>query len=123
PGITTHLVVIADDAVDLAHVRKHFCLRLRRTAGDDDARVRPFTLQPADRLARLRHCLIGDCAAVDDDSFVEPGRVCLARDRLGFERVETAAEGDDLDAHDAAANRAGSNSPSYSKSAVPVIST
>ena len=56
---------------------------------------------------------------------VSPARSRLARNHFGFERVETAAEGDDVDAHGQAtlANSAGSNRPSYSKSAVPVIST
>src|SRR5581483_8284502 len=37
--------------------------------------------------------------AVDDDGVGEPSAGCLARNRLGFEGVEAAAEGDDLDAH------------------------
>ena len=37
PGLAAHLVVIADDAIDLGHFGKHFRLRLRRAAGDDDA--------------------------------------------------------------------------------------
>jgi hypothetical protein len=55
----------------------------------------------------------------------ESGALGLARDHLGFERVETATESDDLDTHDYAteANSAGSNLPSYSNEAVPVIST
>ena len=99
PGVAAHLVVIADDAVDLGHIGEHRALRLRRAAGDDDARIRPFALQPADLLPRLRHRLVGDGAAVDDDGLLEPGIFRLARDHLGFERVEAAAEGDDLDAH------------------------
>ncbi len=52
-----------------------------------------------------------------------PALLGLARDHLGFERVEAAAEGDDLDAHATDANSEGSNLPSYSNDAVPVIST
>ena len=38
PGVTAHLVVIADDAIDLGHLGEHRRLGLRRAAGDDDAR-------------------------------------------------------------------------------------
>ena len=99
PGFAAHLVVIADDAIDLGHFGKHFRLRLRRAAGDDDAQVRPFALQPPDRLPRLRHRLVGDRAAIDDDGIGKPGALRLAGDHFGFERVETAAEGEDVDAH------------------------
>src|SRR4030081_1466285 len=97
----------------------------RRAPGDDDPRRRPFALEPADRLPRLRHGFIGDRAAVDDDGIGEPGVVSLTQNHFGFKGVEAAAEGDDFDAHGQAtdANSAGSNRPSYSKSAVPVIST
>src|SRR3954467_6328595 len=84
-----------------------------------------LALEPADRLPRLRHGLVGDRAAVDDDGVVETGALRLARNHFGFEGVEAATEGDDFDRHGQAteANRAGSNRPSYSNSAVPVIST
>ena len=39
PGIAAHLVVIADHAIDLGHVREHAGLRLRRATGDDDPRA------------------------------------------------------------------------------------
>src|SRR3984893_18235368 len=125
PGLAPHLVVIADDAIDFFHASKHFRLSLRRAAGDDDPRRRPLALQPADRLPRLRHGFVGDRAAVDDDGIGEPGVVSLTRDHFGFKGVEAAAEGDEFDAHGQAtdANSAGSNRPSYSKAAVPVIST
>ena len=126
PGLTPHLVVIADDAIDLGHLGKHFRLRLRGAAGDDDAKLRPLALQPPDRLPRLRHGLVGDRAAVDDDGVGKSGALRLAGDHFGFERVETATESEDVDAHYSQAtlaNSAGSNRPSYSKSAVPVIST
>ena len=99
PGRAAHLVVIADDAVDLGHVGKHFRLRLRRAAGDDDARLGPLALEAADRLPRLRHRLVGDGAAVDDDGVGKARAFRLAPDHLGFERVEAAAKGDDLDRH------------------------
>src|SRR6478735_2956856 len=126
PGLAPHLLVIADDAVDFRHIRKHPGLRLRRAAGDDNARIGPLALQPPDRLPRLRHRLVGDGAAVDDDGVGKSGEFRLAGDHLGFEGVETAAEGEDVDAHFSQAtlaNSAGSKRPSYSKSAVPVIST
>ena len=87
---------------------------------------RPFALQPPDRLPRLRYRLVGDRAAIDDDGIGKSGALRLAGDHFGFERVEAAAEGEDVDAHCSQAtlaNSAGSKRPSYSKSAVPVIST
>src|SRR6202011_3020620 len=70
-----------------------------------------------------RHGFIGDRAAVDDDGLLKARARGLARDPLGFERMEATAEGDDLDAHATDENRDGSNFPSYSNDAVPVIST
>ena len=100
PGFAAHLVVIADDPIDLGHISEHPGLRLRRAAGDDNARIRPLALQPADRLPRLRHGLVGDRAAIDDDGVGEPRALRLAGDHLGFEGIEAAAEGDDVNAHD-----------------------
>src|SRR5262249_21322257 len=124
PGLAADLVVVADHTIDLTHVGKHPGLRLCRAAGDDDTRIRPLALQLADRLARLRHRLVGDGATVDDDGLREPGTFRLSPDDGGFEGVEPAAEGDDLDAHDLSPSKsAGSKRPSYSNAAVPVIST
>src|SRR5581483_3223306 len=123
PRGAPHLVVIADDAVDLGHLGEHRSLRLCRTAGHDDARIGPLAFQAPDRLPRLPHRLVGDRATVDDDGLLETCRCRLPRDHLGFERVEAAAEGDDLDAHATDAKNEGSNFPSYSNDAVPVIST
>ena len=44
PGRALHLVVIADDAIDFGHGRKHLGLDLRSAAGNDDARSRPLAL-------------------------------------------------------------------------------
>ncbi len=134
PGLAPHLLVIADDAIDLGHLGEHPALRLRRAAGDHDARRGPLAFQLADRLPGLRHRLVGDGAAIDDDGIGKARLLGLAADHLGFEGVEATAKGDDIDAHirpqtdftpDQAtlANSAGSKRPSYSKSAVPVIST
>ena len=124
PSISAHLVVVADDAIDFSHLGEHRALRLRGAAGDDDARLRALTFQLADRLPRLRHRLVGDGAAVDDDGVGESRAFRLTADHLGLEGVEAAAEGDDVDGHQPArANSAGSKLPSNSKVAVPVIST
>ena len=53
------------------------------------------------RLARLPHGLGRHRAGVDDDGVVEPGRRRGVADHLGLVGVEPAAEGDDLDAHQA----------------------
>ena len=78
---------------------EHPGLRLRGAAGDDDPGRGPLALQPADRLPRLRHGFIGHRAAIDDDGVGQPGALGLPRNHLGFEGVEAAAKGDDLDAH------------------------
>ncbi len=98
PRLAAHLIVIADDAIDLGHFSEHLGLGLRRAAGDDDPRAGPRALDPADRLPRLGDGLVGDRAAVDDDGVGKAGALRLAGDHLGFERVEPAAEGHDLDA-------------------------
>src|SRR6185437_10280801 len=107
----------------LRHIGEHLRLGLRRAAGDDDAQRGPFALEPADRLPRLRDRLIGDRAAVDDDGVIESGALGLCAQNLGLEGVEAAAKGDDVNAHATDANNAGSNWPSYSKAAGPVIRT
>src|SRR3981189_90814 len=71
----------------------------RREAGTHDPRLRPLALQPPDRLPRLRHGFVGHGTAVDDDCISEPRALRLAPDHFGFEGVEAAAEGDDVDAH------------------------
>ena len=55
-----------------------------------------------------------------------PAALALRAHDFGFMRVQPAAEGDDLDAHHALADRANSaglKTPSYSNSTGPVIST
>ena len=99
PSLAPHLVVIADDAVDLGHVGEHLRLRLCRAAGDDDARSGTLALEPADRLPRLRHRLVGDGTAVDDDGVGETRGLRFAPDHFGLERIQPTAEGDDLDRH------------------------
>ena len=99
PCFAAHLVIIAEDAIDLDHPCEHLRLGLRRAAGHDDPRLRPLAFQPADRLPRLRHSFAGDRAAIDDDCFRQSGAFGLAGDHFGFEGVEAATEGDDFDAH------------------------
>ena len=63
---------------------------------------RLLALQPADRLPRLPHGFRRHRAGVDDDRVVETGARRLRADHFRLVGVEPAAEGDDLDAHDAA---------------------
>src|SRR5690606_19519935 len=124
PRFAPHLLIVADHAIDLGHLREHRRLDLRGASGDDDARIGPRALQATDRLPRLRHRLIGHGATVDDDDILKAGRFRIATDDLGFEGIEPAAESDDVDRHQATdANSAGSKAPSYSNMAGPVIST
>src|SRR4029078_13572098 len=95
----SRLGVLAARAVCLCVLCTHFRLGLRSAAGDDDARVGPLALQPPDRLPRLRDGLGGDRAAVDDDGIGKARVLRLAPDHLGFKSVETAAKGENVDAH------------------------
>ena len=65
--------MIAEDEIDLGHVRECVGLGLRGAAGDDDARVGVFAARAADRLPRLAHGFGGDGAGVDEDRVGEPG--------------------------------------------------
>src|SRR4051812_11266761 len=122
PG--AHLLFVAENKRDLGHLCEGFRLGLCRAAGDDDRRVRALACEPADRLARLAHRLGGHRAAIDDDCVFDAGRRGVAADHLGLVGVQSAAEGDDLGAHQAtAANSAGSKRPSNSKATGRVIST
>ena len=70
PSIASEFLVIADDARDLRHIRKHRWVCLRRAAGHDDASIRVRAGLGADCLTRLPHGLGGDRAGVDDDNVV-----------------------------------------------------
>ena len=90
--------------------------------------MRPLARRLADRLARLALGLRRHRAGVDDDHIREAGFGCKPLDRLRFIGVETAAEGEDVDAHDASAGSAtakseGAKTPSCSNSTGPVMST
>ncbi len=92
----THLLVIADDVVDLVHRGERVRIGLRGAAGYDDARVGVFPAGLAHGLARLTYGLGGYRAAIDDDGVFQPCRPRMLRHRLAFVGVETAAEIDDL---------------------------
>ena len=51
----------------------------------------------ADRLARLAHGFGGDGAGVDEDGVAEAGFARRGAHDLGFQRIQPAAEGDDVD--------------------------
>ena len=118
-------VAVADDARHAFHGGKFRRRDGRGAAGDDDARVGAFAMQAADGLARLARRLRRDGAGVDDDKIFFPGAARLARERLRFDDVEPAAEGDRLDrgaAHVANPSKmAGSSVVSNSNSTGPVI--
>ena len=124
PGARIEFLLVAEHAIDLGHRREQLRLDLRRAAGDDDARVRPFALEAADALPRLAHGFRRHRAGVHHHRVVEAGRAARA-DHFRLGDVEPAAEGDDVDAHatPALANSAGSNVPANSNSTGPVIST
>jgi hypothetical protein len=92
PCLGPHLLGIADDEVDLRHVAEGPGLCLRRTAGDDECRVRVRAAELADFLPRLAHGLSGHGAGVDDHGVLDPGGVGQFPHRLGLVGVEAAAE-------------------------------
>ena len=78
-------------------VAKGLRRELRGAAGDDDAGAGPPPAGAADRLARLPLGFRCHGAGVDDHRVGEAGGCGRSPHHLGFERVETAAEGHDLD--------------------------
>ena len=74
PGARIELLRVAEHAGDFGHRREQLRLDLRRAAGDDDARVRPFALEAADALPRLAHGFRRHRAGVDHHRIVEAGR-------------------------------------------------
>ena len=79
---------------------------LRRAAGDDDLAARIVAPRLADRLLGLPHGLGRHRAGVDDQRVGQPGLLGLGLHHFGFVGVEAAAEGERLDAHQAASQLA-----------------
>ena len=75
----SHLLRIADDAIDLGHGGETLGLDLGGAARDDQARFGALAPQLADGLGGLSHRLGGDGAGVDDHRVLEPGRRRVAR--------------------------------------------
>src|SRR6202035_4612143 len=111
---------VAEHAIDLGHVAEARGLDLCGATGDHDAGARPLAPKAADGLAGLAAGFAGDRAGIDHDGVGKAGRLRMRPDDLGLVGVETAAEGDEVDAHvrmlqaaPAAANSAGSKVPAY----------
>src|SRR6185312_17144182 len=119
------LILVAEHAVDLGHGGELRAVLLRGAAGDDNASIRLLALEPADRLPRLAHRFAGHRAGVDEHRIGNARGCGRAPHRFRFHDVETAAEGDDIDAHGAGAfsNNCGLNVPLNSNATGPVIST
>ena len=90
------LFAIAEDVVDFAHLGIGVRRNLRAAAGDHDPGIRALAPGPPDRLARLTLGFGGHGAGVNDDDVIQSGLGCLASDDLGFETVQTTAEGNDV---------------------------
>src|ERR1700682_5465494 len=126
PGRGAEFFGVAKHLIGLGHGGESLRLGLRRAAGNDDFGEWPLAGQRADWLARLAYRFGGDGAGVDHHGIVEPRALGFAADHFRLGCVEPAAEGDDLDAHDAAsaaANKAASKWPLCSNSIGPVIRT
>src|SRR5579884_2204591 len=124
PQPSVELLFVAGDAVYFRHCGERFRRGLCRTAGHDNARMRPLAADAADALLGLPHRFGGDGASVHDDTLADARVRPAPPDHLRFVRVQAAAEGDDVDAHGTAVfPKAGSKVPANSNSTGPVIST
>ena len=132
--VALQLLLVAEHEVDLVHGREARRVGLRGAAGDDDPRARILAARLADRLLGLAHGLGRHGAGVEDHRAVlqlaQARRRRLAAHDFRLVGVEPAAEGDDVDAHQAAlsvsraqAPVAGSKLPENSHSAGPVMMT
>ena len=123
PCRRARLFLIADDAVDFRHGRKHVRINLRSATRHYDARLRMFALQATNGLAGLSHRLARNGACIDDGKLTMACRFSRLFHRFGFRDVESAAKGQKIDAHQAVSKIAGSNWPACSSSTGPAIKT
>src|SRR6185312_4403240 len=126
PVAGVELFLVADDAIHFRHGGESRGFRLCGTAGDDDARGRPLTLDVTDALARLAHRFRRHRTGVHHNRVAQTSGARLAPDHFRLVGIQAAAECDDIDAHTAPAsvrNNAELKRPSYSNCTGPVIST
>src|SRR5262245_18518541 len=125
PNFGVELVLIADDAINFRHRGKSIYLCLSRTADDDDTRVRLLAFEAADGLLGLANRLCGHRTGVHDDGIMDSSGGRLAPNDFWFDSIQAAAEGNDIDSHDALAlaNSAGLRRPLNSSCTGPVIRT
>ena len=125
PAFDVEFFLVADNALDLRHSRKSLCFGLRSTTSNDDTCMRLFALETAYGLPGLTNRFRGHRARVDHNGIINAGSGCCASNDFQLVGVQPAAEGDDVDAHDAPAftKSAGSKRPLNSNSTGPVIST
>ena len=126
PDARAELLLVADDAVDLGHGGKTRGFRLRGATGHHDARMRAVRGGCGRMLWRAWRTASAVTAQVfTTTASSRPAAARLAADDFRLERVQPAAEGDDIDAHGAGAlsNSAASKRPLNSNSTGPVIST
>src|SRR5262245_61189313 len=125
PAFGVELFFVADDAVDFRHRRENLCFGLRSTASDNDTGIRSLALETAYGLPGLTHRFRGHRAGIHHNRAVNAGSGCGPSNDFRLVGVQSAAEGDDVDAHDAPAfaKSVGSKRPLNSNSTGPVIST
>src|SRR6185436_15280003 len=118
-GLGRQLFPVAQHGIDFRHGGVSAGLDLRRAAGDDHPPRRIFTLEFADRLARLAHRFLCHRAGVDNQGVAQLRFLRARAYRLALIGVEAAAKGDDFDAH----SRSNSRRPRNGMAVGPVIST
>ena len=89
--LAAHLLGVADDVVDLRHVREALGFDLRCAARDDDASFRLVAAKFSYRLCGLAHGLTGHSTGIDDDRVLNPGGLRVTPHDLELKRVEPAA--------------------------------
>src|SRR5580704_9261059 len=132
PARETGFVRIAEHPGNLRHGGKLRRIDLGGATGDDDFRVGPLALDAANGLPRLPDRFCCHRAGVDNDKIGSLASRGGAPHRLGLDKIEPAAEGQDLDVlwfappQDHAAislKRLGSSRVSNSNATGPVIVT
>ena len=93
------LLAVAENEIDLGHLRIGLWFDLCGAAGDDDLGPWVSATRLADRLSRLANGLGSDRTGIDDQRILEPGFAGASTHRLGLIGVEPAAECENLDAH------------------------
>ena len=93
PSMIQQFIVIADHVIHLVHRRPAVRGNLRRTSGDNDARLRIVSASAANGLSRLAFSLACHGTSIENDTVVQPGLAGLVTHHFGFPDIQPATEG------------------------------